>query len=44
VVTEDAIKQCIGVVELQDDIIHKRFAFMPNSVWDALGLPRAEEG
>lgn len=41
VVREEALKDIIGNVKLFEDIKKRRMAFVPDSTWDALGLPRA---
>lgn len=40
VVTEDAIKRMINDKELCDHVLNRRMAFVPDQVWDMVGLPR----
>lgn len=40
VVTEEGVRGFTGPGELLDSILEKRFAFMPDSVCDQIGLPR----
>jgi hypothetical protein len=42
VVRDEAIARMITTPELRDVTLHKRLAFVPDAVWDALGLPRGE--
>ena len=37
VLTDDAVKRMLNNA---DDLIKSRFCFVPDTVWDALGLPR----
>lgn len=41
VITEDAVKRLISSPKLLQQIIRKRMCYVPDSVWDMLGLPRA---
>jgi len=40
VVREDAIRRIVRPKELLDNILKHRVAFLPDDVWDQLGLPR----
>lgn len=42
VVRDEAIPKMINSKDLADQILRQRVAFLPVSVWDALGLPRKE--
>ena len=42
VVTDDAIRRIITSLSLQDSILQQRVAFVPDTVWDALGLPSVD--
>jgi len=41
VIKEEALKRMVNI-ELFEQIRKKRFAFVPDAVWDKLGLPRGE--
>jgi hypothetical protein len=41
VVRDDFIKRAIKPQELVDQILQKRFTFVPDAAWDKLGLPRS---
>jgi hypothetical protein len=44
VVVKDAlIERAVSSVELRDDILKKRVAFLPDEVWDRFGLPRGTD-
>jgi hypothetical protein len=40
VVKEEAIRRAVTSPELLEDVMKKRVAFLPDDVWDMLGLPR----
>lgn len=40
VVTEDAIRRMITPSSLVEDVLLKRIAFLDDSTWDQIGLPR----
>lgn len=40
VITEEAMRRWLPNKNLADDICKARFCFMPDEVWDKLGLPR----
>lgn len=40
VVTDDAVRRFIKPKELLDDVLTKRVLFVPDDVWDLMGLPR----
>ena len=43
VVKEDMIKRMLeGSQELLEDILRKRVAYLPDGVWDKIGLPRGD--
>jgi len=42
VVKDELIQKAVHPEELCNSILKKRVAFMPDEVWDALGLPRKE--
>ena len=42
VLTEDAVRRAI-TGDVQEYILRVRWAFVPDEVWDVLGLPRGEE-
>jgi len=42
VVKEDAIRRMVTPSELAESIVLRRVAFLPDEVWDKLGLPRGE--
>ena len=44
VVKDEALRDIIQTPEVLIDILKKRFAFVPDEVWDAMGLPREPEG
>jgi hypothetical protein len=43
VVRDEAIRRIVQPSELADRIIEMRFAFVPDTTWDAIGLPREPE-
>jgi hypothetical protein len=43
VLTEAAVRRLIQPASLVDEIIEKRVAFVPDLVWDLLGLPRGAQ-
>lgn len=43
VVKDEFIRKAFSPVELQDQVLKKRFCFIPDKVWDMLGLPRGEK-
>jgi hypothetical protein len=43
VVSEAFIKRVLNPPELVEAVLKRRMAFMPDEVWDMLGLPRGEE-
>lgn len=43
VVTEDAIRRMLNI-GLADEIVRTRFAFVPQTVWQQLGLPEGAGG
>lgn len=44
VVSEDFIRRVVTPSKLADALIEGRFGFVPDQVWDAIGLPRGEVG
>lgn len=40
VVTDDAIRRVIQNHEMRDFVLKRRLAFVPDEVWDLIGLPR----
>lgn len=42
VVTEDALRRWVSTPETLNHILQTRVAFMPDEVWDAIGLPRTK--
>lgn len=42
VVTEDALRRWVSTPETLEHILKTRVAFMPDEVWDAIGLPRTK--
>ena len=42
-VTEAAVRKLIQPASLVNAIVKKRVAFVPNHVWDLLGLPRGAQ-
>jgi hypothetical protein len=44
VVTDDAVRRIIKPKELLDDVLTKRVLFVPDGVWDLIGLPRQSLG
>jgi hypothetical protein len=40
VVREDFVQRVFSPPELVEQVLHKRMAFMPDNVWDMIGLPR----
>lgn len=40
VVRDEAIQRIVGDPELREWILERRMAFVPDDVWDAIGLPR----
>ena len=42
VITDDAIRRIVGPLELRDEILRLRMAFVPDEAWDRLGLPQEE--
>lgn len=40
VLKEDAIKRMLSPGEFLDSVLKKRIAFVPDQVWDGVGLPR----
>lgn len=42
VVRDEAIRRMVTPAELAEDIITRRMAFVPDDVWDKVGLPRGE--
>jgi len=43
VVKEEAVRRFIKSEEILQDILSKRVAFLPDEVWDAIGLPRGNQ-
>lgn len=43
VVKEETIRRIVSPPELAEDILKRRAAFLPDAVWDALGLPRGDQ-
>jgi hypothetical protein len=42
VLKDEAVTRIITTADVRDDILKKRIAFVPDNVWDAVGLPRGE--
>ena len=42
VIKEEALRRIVNNKELADDICKKRVTFIPDEVWDKIGLPRGE--
>ena len=40
VVTEDAMRRILIIPQFADEIARVRFAFVPDQIWDRIGLPR----
>jgi len=43
VVTDGFIRRLLGDTPLCEDILKRRVAFLPDKVWDQIGLPRGEK-
>ena len=43
VVREEAVRRLFAHSPVLEDILQKRWCFVEDSVWDAIGLPREEE-
>lgn len=43
VVTENAIMKMLKEGEMRDGVLKQRCAFLPDTVWYAIGLPRGEQ-
>jgi hypothetical protein len=43
VIKDEAVKRIIQPPELVDNVLKKRMAFVPDSAWDMIGLPREEQ-
>jgi hypothetical protein len=42
VLKDEAVARIITTADVRDYILKKRIAFVPDNVWDAIGLPRGE--
>lgn len=42
VLKEEAVKRIVKTKDILDDVLKKRVAFIPDKVWDLLGLPKGE--
>lgn len=43
VVTEDFIQRVVQPPELANNIVKKRFTYVPDDAWDKIGLPRGND-
>ena len=43
VLREEAVRRMLNAGETVEDVCHKRVAFIPDAVWDAIGLPREKK-
>ncbi len=43
VVKDEVIERMVKPKDLADEILKARFCFVPDQVWDAVGLPREQE-